>query len=281
MNDIPLKTSASPLPLSGERLLTCVENESVVEHLHRYALARPLCAQKKVLDIACGEGYGSALLAATASRVIGMDLDAAAVAHATAKYVRPNLEFKAGSCTDIQLADETLDVVVSFETIEHHDRHDEMLREIKRVLKPAGLCLISTPDRHNYSEKRHYKNPYHVRELDLQEFSTLLARSFRHTAFAFQAMCYGSLIVPHDCQVNGFDHLAGSFAEVAAARHEPMYYLALASDGPLPAINASFFDGNAVLKKQMRAILSSASYRLGHTLLEPARLLARLLRHQP
>ena len=102
-----------------------------------------------VLDIASGEGYGSALLASGATRVTGVDIDPQTVQGATQKYSsnNSNLEFKQGSADNIPLHSGLFDVVVSFETIEHHDNHVEMMREIKRVLKLGGLLIISSPDK--------------------------------------------------------------------------------------------------------------------------------------
>lgn len=265
------------LKLTGERLMTTVSGESVTEHLHRYAIALRYCAGKEVLDIACGEGYGSALLAQKATRVTGVDLDPAAVAHAARKYVRPNLVFRQGSCDAIPLPDAAADVVVSFETIEHHVRHAEMIREIRRVLRPGGLLLISTPDRVNYTEKSGYRNPFHVKELDRAQFRDLLAGSFRHVSLAVQRITHGSLVVPEAAGAPGLDLLSGSFDAVGPWDVAPVYFIALASDEPLPAVVASFFAGEDVLRRQFDAVLASASYRLGHRLLQPIRWLSKML----
>lgn len=263
------------LALTGERLLTSVTGESVTEHLHRYALAQQFCADKTVLDIASGEGYGSALLQQVAARVTGVDLDPAAVRHATAKYQRPHLAFLQGSCDAIPLPDAAVEVVVSFETIEHHDRHSEMIREIRRVLKPGGLLVISTPDRVNYSEKPGYTNPFHVKELDRQEFRDLLAGSFRYVSLAAQRITHGSLIVPEEEGPSGVKFISGSFDAVAPWHVPPVYFIALASDASLPSFEPSFFDGEEVLRRQFEAVRSSASYRLGHMLLQPFRWFSR------
>ena len=267
-----------PLKLTGERLMTTVSGESVTEHLHRYALALPQCAGKEVLDIACGEGYGSALLRQMATRVTGVDIDPAAVAHAAAKYRRPNLEFRQGSCDAIPLPDASVDVVVSFETLEHHDRHVEMIGEIRRVLRPGGLVLISTPDTVNYSEKPGYRNPFHVKELTRDQFRDLLTHSFRHVSLALQRITHGSLVVPENGGAAELSLLRGSFDAIEPLAVEPVYLIAWASDSPLPPLVASFFDGEAVLRQQFHAVLSSASYRLGHRLLQPVRWFSRQLK---
>jgi SAM-dependent methyltransferase len=266
------------LNLTGERLLTTVLGESATEHLHRYAIAMRYCGDKEVLDIACGEGYGSALLATVATRVTGVDLDEAAVAHAARKYKRPALEFLQGSCDTIPLRDASVDVVVSFETIEHHDRHAEMISELRRVLRPGGLLLISTPDRVNYTEKPGYHNPFHVKELDRTEFRQLLGASFRNVEIAYQRITHGSLITPEDNGAAGFDLMRGTFDHVAPMTVEPVYLVAMASEGPLPKLAPSLFDGEEVLRRQFDAVLSSASYRLGHQLLQPLRWVSRMFR---
>lgn len=266
------------LKLTGERLMTTVSSESVTEHLHRYAIAMQYCTGKEVVDIACGEGYGSSLLSQTAARVTGVDLDSAAVAHAARKYQRVNLDFRQGSCEAIPLPKAAVDVVLSFETIEHHDKHTEMLQEIRRVLRPGGLVIISTPDRVNYSEKPGYKNPFHIKELDRREFLDLLMRSFPHVSLALQRITYGSLIVPDHGAPAPLELLHGSFEVIGPLQMEPVYFIAFASDEPLPPVAASFFDGEDVLDRQVKSILSSASYRLGHTILQPVRLASRLFR---
>ncbi|MBL7749096.1 MAG: class I SAM-dependent methyltransferase, partial [Chitinophagaceae bacterium] len=158
---------------TGERLETFVFNESTIEHLHRYAIACGLAAGKTVLDIACGEGYGSYLLAAKAASVTGMDIDNTTIKKATQKYPKENLRFTQATAEKIPAADAQFDMVVSFETLEHLEDHDTMIKEIKRVLKPGGLLVISTPDKKNYSDKRNYKNPFHLKELYRNEFEAL------------------------------------------------------------------------------------------------------------
>ena len=132
------------LKWTGERLTTQATNSTVSHHLHRYALAIELSTDKNVLDIACGEGYGSNFLAKNANSVIGIDIDSATINHAKNKYIKQNLTFIKGSAHKIPVIDNTIDLAVSFETIEHHDKHVEMLLELKRVLKPDGIVHLKT-----------------------------------------------------------------------------------------------------------------------------------------
>ena len=163
---------------TGERLTTGKSNEIVIHHLHRYAIALDLVKDKVVLDIASGEGYGSSLLANEAKKVIGVDIEAKVIEFAKAKYKKANLAFKIGRADQMPVDDNSIDVVVSFETIEHHDKHEEMFLEIKRVLKPDGVLIMSSPDKLNYRDIPKFYNPFHIKELYREEFKQLVEKYF-------------------------------------------------------------------------------------------------------
>lgn len=255
------------LPYSGERFCPELAGNIALEHLHRYALARLISGGKCVLDIACGEGYGSAALAEVASQVIGVDISSDVVTHASGRYHLPNLEFKVGNCDAIPMPDGAVDLVVSFETLEHHDRHAQMISELKRVMVPNGVVLISTPDTQHYSAARYYKNRFHVKELDRQEFKSLLGSAFQHVAILGQRVVYGSAIFheeqsAHSVTFNSLDRPCDP--GLSGAR----YLLALASDGELPEIPSSLFvsssnpHGIGETVAKARAALKSTSWRL-------------------
>jgi len=133
------------MEFTGERYVPTEAGEIRHEHLHRYAWCARLVEGKDVLDIACGEGYGSAMLARRARSVKGVDIADDAVAHASAAYRDiSNLAFMQGDAAQIPLDDNSVDAVVSFETIEHHDRHREMLSEIRRVLRMSSSGFASS-----------------------------------------------------------------------------------------------------------------------------------------
>ena len=150
------------LEFTGERLTTGISGQVEIEHLHRYCFARDFCVDKDVLDVAGGEGYGSMMLASVARSVIGVERDIAAVAHAKRTYMADNLAFEAGDALQLPLADESRDVIVSFETLEHLPDQQRFLQEVRRVLRPGGLFIISTPDRLVHSGIGMPVNPYHV-----------------------------------------------------------------------------------------------------------------------
>ena len=122
-----------------------------IEHLHRYFLARDLCRGLDVLDVAAGEGYGTALLAQVAHSVVGVDISAEAVAHAAEAYRGPNFRFLEGDARCLPLADASVDAVVSFETIEHLWEHNQFLAEVRRVLRPGGWLIVSSPERDSFT----------------------------------------------------------------------------------------------------------------------------------
>ncbi len=229
------------LVFTGERFHPEIRGNIAVEHLHRYIYALAYAEGKAILDIASGEGYGAALLASRAVSVIGVDIAEDAVAHARKNYKLGNLEFRQGSCSKIPLDDGVVDFVVSFETIEHHDEHEQMLAEIKRVLKPGGIVLVSSPDKAIYTDKPAYHNPFHVKELYKGEFDALFRRHFKNVVCLGQKAMFGSGIIPDA----GVAALSFTRADPQGTDlSEAMYNLVLASDASLPAAPASFWEAS-------------------------------------
>jgi SAM-dependent methyltransferase len=145
------------------------------EHIARYRFAKNFVRGKRVLDIACGEGYGAAALAkAGAASVTGVDISLEICEHARCKY---GLDARAGDAQSIPLQDQSIDLVVSFETIEHVDAPAAFLDECARVLVPEGTLIVSTPNRPVYSGKG-AQNPFHRLEFDENEFVELLRSRF-------------------------------------------------------------------------------------------------------
>lgn len=235
-----------PLEWTGERFTTNLTGQIEVEHLHRYFLARHLTRGVDVLDIASGEGYGSSFLAQTAHSVIGVEIDRVAVEHARAAYVAQNLHFVQGSAQSIPLPDQSIDCVVSFETIEHLHDQQQFLTEIRRVLRPGGKLIVSSPNCDVYSPTGAQPNPYHIRELTRNEFEKLLRANFEHVTLLAQRPIVGSVIVRvagADSSFNNmtFENRGGDRYEASQGLDGPLYYLAFASDIPLSSIPESFY----------------------------------------
>lgn len=250
MNEISPK-EAHDLEFTGERYQPEIAGQIAFEHLHRYYAVRSLARNLRVLDIACGEGYGSSILAATASSVVGADISDEAVRHASSQYVRDNVRFVQASAADLPFANDSFDLVVSFETIEHHDQHEEMLAEIKRVLGPQGLLVISSPNKQHYTIDTGYENPFHVKELFKDEFLALVGKHFSHVKSYGQRVVYGSLLIEDSADIH-FETLrldSESLAESKEIGHQvglgrPAYDLIVAGDvtADMPEISSSLFE---------------------------------------
>lgn len=173
------------LEYTGERMVPeASDGGTFWEHVERYRFAlRHVCGQR-VLDIACGEGYGSAALKTKAASVIGVDVCPETCRHARAKY---GIDARVGSAECIPLADSAVDVVVSFETIEHLQDPRAFIGECRRVLAPGGRLIISTPNRPVYHQ-RTPNNRFHVHEMSIEEFHAVLRPDFRDEFFLGQCV---------------------------------------------------------------------------------------------
>jgi len=226
------------LPWTGERFVPSCTGQLLYEHLHRYAVAAALADGKRVLDIACGEGYGSNLLAATAAKVIGVDIASEVIAHARQAYRKENLIFREGSCLNIPVEDHSIDLVVSFETIEHIDEPLAFLQEIKRVLAVDGALIMSSPDKAEYTDRTGATNPFHKRELYHEEFLLLLKQHFKRCRIGKQKLVAGSWIAADDLAAEDtFGTFSGDIHSIAfrPGIYRGVYSLALCSDTRLPA----------------------------------------------
>lgn len=221
----------SDLPFTGERFTPECVREMWYEHYHRYAFARALATGKRVADVACGEGYGSALLAQTAASVVGLDISDQAIAHARARYAgHDNLRFELGDASTLCWPDGSLDLVTSFETLEHLHEQDALVAGFARVLDERGVLLISSPDKRTYSDLRGYANEFHVRELYREELLGLLGRHFGAVRLYGQKLLFQSVLWREDVPGNAVAvaHTVGEGgAIVDRADYAPMYYIAV------------------------------------------------------
>lgn len=231
------------MAFTGERYVSGLVGEIQHEHYHRYLFALQFCSGKDVLDVASGEGYGSHLLGQVARSVVGVDIDAASVAFAARNHATARVSFREGKAEALPLEAQSVDVVVSFETLEHFEDQPAFVGEVLRVLRPGGMLVISSPDRVTYSEKRDFKNDFHVRELDRQELRDLLATRFAHIALFEQRALWGSVILGDEATgargVAGFISDDGTCFSSCTGVPEAPYLIALASNEKLPALSHS------------------------------------------
>ncbi len=174
-----MSTTHESLDFTGERMVPEKADADVFwEHVYRYRFACPHVRNKRVLDIACGEGYGSAALLNSGARsIIGVDISQEACDHARKKY---GIDARVGSAEEIPLPDQSVDVIVSFETIEHVPNPKKFLDECLRVLVTDGKLIISTPDKNIYKIVGEQNNPFHCSELTEAEFTAILRERFAH-----------------------------------------------------------------------------------------------------
>jgi len=168
-----------PLALTGERTLPDVpaENYWFRRHLAVYEWIAPRVRAMRVLDMACGEGYGSAVLATTAAAVVGVDANPEAHAHARLRYRASNLRFERGL---VESFHERADAVVLLQTIEHLERPADALARLRSLSGERGVVYVSTPNVLTLAPRgaSRSENPWHVREYRPEEFRALCRSCF-------------------------------------------------------------------------------------------------------
>jgi len=177
-------TASTGLPLTGERTVpdVAVENYWFRRHEAVYLALAPRCAGAVVLDAGVGEGYGAALLAATARRVVGLELDPAVAAHVGGRY--PQVATVRADLQAFPVADGAVDAVVTLQVVEHLRDQPGFLAECARVLRPGGRLFCATPNRLTFSPGAgpddRPLNPFHTRELTGPELTALVAGAGLH-----------------------------------------------------------------------------------------------------
>jgi len=265
----------SKLEFTGERFVPGVRGEIWIEHWHRYHFAARAVAGKRVLDVACGEGYGTALLAQAAAEVTGVDLSAEAIDHAGKAYAGArNARFVCAPCTKLPLADASIDVAVSFETLEHIAEQGPFLDELARVLAPGGVAILSCPNKAEYSDRRGFKNEFHVKELYRDELAALVSARFPAVEWYGQKPTFFSVIAPEGKAAGGqlveVDEDDPSKARPRLS--DPLYFLVVAGrgraaiDAVAPALSVMSDRGDWVhrdYEKVMKWMEQSVAYAQG------------------
>lgn len=217
---------------TGERVIPGqVEDDLWAEHIARYAFASRLAAGKRVLDLGCGTGYGTAELAKVAAEATGVDIAAKAIDYATPHY--PSARFMQVPATELPFPDDAFDLVVSFELIEHLSDYRPLLAQARRVLHPAGLFVVSTPNKLYYAEARGASgpNPFHAHEFEYAEYATALREFFPHVRLVLQDRLEAFAF--YDASADGGTRIERASNDPTAAN----FFVAICSQQPLPELS--------------------------------------------
>ncbi len=177
--------------LAGQRERQEVELDSPwwTVHLARYRFATRHAAGSRVLDVACGTGYGVVQLGSTARSVVGVDVDPGAAKTTRSLLVGSHTTVIAGDGRRLPFTDRSFTLVVSFETIEHLEQRSRFVAELSRVLAPDGMVILSTPNaNHTRPVNGKPRNPFHVHEYRPEELKSELERHFSTVTLLSQVL---------------------------------------------------------------------------------------------
>jgi ubiquinone/menaquinone biosynthesis C-methylase UbiE len=198
------------------------------EHRARYHFGAQVVAGKEVLDASCGVGYGIEIMArAGAKAVTGVDISAETIAVAKERFGRHAAALVEADLRELPFVDDSFDVVVSFETIEHVEEPEKALAELHRVLRPDGVLVISSPNPDGYVGN----NEHHIHEFRPAELREVVGGLLKNLAGFRQDAWLGSAIRPLD-----EDAEAPEILRTATEEGEPPYSIVVASDAAIPAL---------------------------------------------
>lgn len=219
---------------TGERLIPQGHLQTLAygEHISRYSAVAGIAKGKVVLDIASGAGYGTKLLSKFAKQMYGIDYSLEAIKYSKEHYSAKNITYMIGDALKIPLDDESVDVVVSLETIEHLKSPAKFITEVKRILKKDGQFIVSTPNDDEYTEG----NEFHLHEFGLLELQTLIKRNFKNAEFYYQGTYFGVGIFGQELFENGGEWNGPGLKTFGQPGKKAIYFLAIASDGQIEKI---------------------------------------------
>ena len=223
---------------TGERVIPGQVNDDLWgEHVARYALAARFAQGRRVLDLGCGTGYGTADLAHTASSAVGVDLAQEAIAYANEHF--PSARFFQCSANAVPFPPASFDLVTAFEVIEHLQDWRALLAEARRVLEPKGLFIVSTPNKRYYAETRAKSgpNPFHEHEFEFAEFRTALGEFFPHVEVLFQDRVEAFAFYDGTQKSRTDADLARSSGDPETAN----FFIGICSCAPLPQLSSFLF----------------------------------------
>lgn len=242
------------LKFTGERLIPKLNQNTAFyyEHINRYLFASQFSKNKIVLDCACGTGYGSYLMAkhGKAKQIYSIDISLETISYAQQNYPHKNIIFSVDDASTLSsLKSKSIDLITSFETIEHLSQPQSVLKQFKRVIADNGTLIISTPNKDNY----HEDNKFHLHELNLEQFSKILHKYFKNVQILEQKYYLSQEISPtnHNKNIN-FNNQnfstsnSNKFSVLDNRKTKPEYYIAICSNSKLPEIFSQQISLNSV-----------------------------------
>lgn len=219
------------LPNDFERMIPEYHKGGLIygEHIIRYEGCVKFIKNKVVLDIASGSGYGTAILAKSAEKVYGVDISADSIQYAKENYAAKNIKYLVGDGENIPLPNSSIDTVVSFETIEHVKDYEQFIKEIKRVLKPNGQLIISTPNDIEFAEGNHF----HLHEFKYQELKKLLRKYFKSTESYFQGTWTYSALLPESMLSKEWEKDIKTRNVAPLTIDQALYFFLICSESPI------------------------------------------------
>lgn len=223
-----MKKNTVTLPNDYERMIPEYHKGTQVygEHIARYESIGAIAEGKVVLDIASGSGYGTALIGKTAKKVYGVDVLEGAIAYAKEHYGASNIEYLQGDGIKIPLDTDSVDLVVSFETIEHIEDYVTFMKEVKRVLKPNGMLLLSTPNDIEFAEGNHF----HLHEFEQTELLKLIKKYYRNVKPYFQTTWISNMISEESMMTKGWQGTIDLMQVAPVTKEKFLYFYFLCSD---------------------------------------------------
>lgn len=273
------------LEITGERFHPEIGGKAAVEHFSRYSFSSKFLENKIVLDIACGEGYGSFFISKYASKVIGVDISKEAVNHARNNYSNNNLQYICSPIDNLPFEDNYFDVIVCFETIEHIKEQEKAIIELKRVITKGGTLIISTPDSYEYNQENNdLLSKFHENELSKSEFYGLLSLYFLNVKKMSQSFIYGAIIQQEEMKDENFKFKFADYLDGDWDTPKKEFLIAVASDSNLdyllPSLifnnyNFLFKEIDFLVELKQKRILGKFRYRLINFIFYPIDLIRK------
>ncbi|MBW1971998.1 MAG: class I SAM-dependent methyltransferase [Deltaproteobacteria bacterium] len=173
------------MEFTGERMIPEVNRDDLIylQHISRYLFALQFVKDKKVLDVASGTGYGTKLIAEHGAKdVFGVDIDLLSIKYSIDKFFHKRSHFIVGDALYLPFKDNSFEVIIAFETIEHVDNPERFLKEISRILISKGIFLCSTPNTDVLPED----NPFHKIKFTYKSFKEFINRFFPQYTLVYQ-----------------------------------------------------------------------------------------------